>query len=359
MKKIKPIAAVLTALLMRAVCAQPAYANSAPTSWKGTDRTGAVVTDKNCPVVVDKELLTFDVREFPKHYYEDSDSFNAYTGKVTAEYTFRNPADYTVTARLVFPFGNLPSYGEYIYDRTTDKYVRASDTEKYGVTVDGNPIDVAVRHTMKTWNDAFHLEEELPRLVDGHITDSFFAPDLPVWVQQYSVEGIDKSYTAATAAFTVNTDMSKTRMLCKEHNGVDRLKSGVRVTCWVQSGAALTVYIFGELPEKRLEWMLYENGDCEKIIDGTVSLKHTEQMTFRDYVQSYYDESSGVLEHDWYNAQVDFLRSCSEIFGNGLIYIQGYELLLMRWYEYTLTIEPGKVLTNTVTAPLYPDQLSL
>ena len=26
----------------------------------------------------------------------------------------------------------------------------------------------------------------------------------------------------------------------------------------------------------------------------------------------------------------------------------------MRWYEYTLALEPGQTLTNTVTAPLYP-----
>ena len=26
----------------------------------------------------------------------------------------------------------------------------------------------------------------------------------------------------------------------------------------------------------------------------------------------------------------------------------------MQWYEYTLTLEPGQILTNTVTAPLYP-----
>ena len=26
----------------------------------------------------------------------------------------------------------------------------------------------------------------------------------------------------------------------------------------------------------------------------------------------------------------------------------------MRWYEYTLTLEPGQTLTNTVIAPLYP-----
>ena len=86
-------------------CAQPAYANSAQRHWSGTDVTGAVVTGEDCPIVVERELLTFDVQEFPEQYYPDTDSFLAYTGKVTAEYTFRNPADYTVTATLVFPFG--------------------------------------------------------------------------------------------------------------------------------------------------------------------------------------------------------------------------------------------------------------
>lgn len=106
-------------LLLAGGCAQPAYANSAQRHWSGTDVTGAVVTGEDCPIVVERELLTFDVQEFPEQYYPDTDSFLAYTGKVTAEYTFRNPADYTVTATLVFPFGNPPHYGEYIYDQAT------------------------------------------------------------------------------------------------------------------------------------------------------------------------------------------------------------------------------------------------
>ena len=94
---------ILTVLLLSAVFIQPTHANSAQRHWSGTDSTGALVKDKNCPLVVDKELLTFDVQEFPKNYYNSTEEFLAYTGKVTAEYTFRNPADYTVTATLVFP----------------------------------------------------------------------------------------------------------------------------------------------------------------------------------------------------------------------------------------------------------------
>jgi len=43
------------------------------------------------------------VQEFPRNYYSTAEEFLAYTGHVTAEYTFYNPADYTVTATLVFP----------------------------------------------------------------------------------------------------------------------------------------------------------------------------------------------------------------------------------------------------------------
>ena len=90
MKK-KITAGVLLILLLAGVCIQPAYANSAQRHWRGTDGTGAVVTGEDCPIVVDKELLTFDVQEFPEQYYPDTDSFLAYTGNVTAEYIFRPP----------------------------------------------------------------------------------------------------------------------------------------------------------------------------------------------------------------------------------------------------------------------------
>ena len=61
MKK-KITAGVLLILLLAGVCIQPAYANSAQRHWRGTDGTGAVVTGEDCPIVVDKELLTFDVQ---------------------------------------------------------------------------------------------------------------------------------------------------------------------------------------------------------------------------------------------------------------------------------------------------------
>ena len=352
--KRKVITGIFTVLMLSTVFIQSTHANSAQRHWSGTDSTGALVKDKNCPLVVDKELLTFDVREFPKNYYNSTEEFLAYTGKVTAEYTFRNPADYTVTATLVFPFGNLPHYGEYIYDSPTDKYIAVSDTEKYGVKVNGKLIKATVRHTLKNIGTPFSLDEDMPKLTDGYIADGFFRPDLPVWVQQYSVEGIGAENQAATAVFVLREDSSKTRVLWEEKSGIATLKDGIRMSGWTKTGDTLTVYIFGEPPKDGIAWSLYENGACKKKIDGTITLKCSEQMTFWDFVFREYDNNSGISESDWYNAQVAFLNDGSKDWMYGGIYTEKSSFSLMRWYEYTLTLEPGQTLTNTVTAPLYP-----
>ena len=88
-----------------------ALANSARRIWYGVDMTGTVVKGENCPIEVEDEQLTFDISEFPNSYYEKKGDFLKYNGKVTAKYTFYNPSDYKVTAKLVFQLGYYPEYG--------------------------------------------------------------------------------------------------------------------------------------------------------------------------------------------------------------------------------------------------------
>ena len=79
------------------------------------DSTGSMAVVKTCPIEVTKELLIFDISEFPAKYYYEREEYLAYTGRVTAEYTFYNPTDLTLTATIAFPFGNQPDYAS-IYD---------------------------------------------------------------------------------------------------------------------------------------------------------------------------------------------------------------------------------------------------
>ena len=53
------------------------------------------------------------------------------------------------------------------------------------------------------------------------------------------------------------------------------------------------------------------------------------EMSFKDYALRGYDETSGILESDWYNAQVELLRLSSETLGNGLIQIEEGDFSLM------------------------------
>ena len=106
----KKLCLLMSVTLLMLCAALPATANSAQMHWEGVSSTGAIITDGESPIMVEKELLTFDIAEFPQEYYSNIDEYLSYTGKVTAEYTFYNPADYTVTARLLFPFGTQPMY---------------------------------------------------------------------------------------------------------------------------------------------------------------------------------------------------------------------------------------------------------
>ena len=343
-------------LLMFSLLAVPASANSAQTQWDGTDSTGAIVDDENCPIVVEHENLTFDIQEFPESYYRGPESYLAYSGRVTAEYTFHNPADYTVNATLMFPFGAIPDYG-HIWDNETEENLRYVDTEKYDITVDGTPIDKKLRHTLTFWGRQFELAEDLALLHDGFMEDAFYSPDMSVTRYTYLPSGVDKeTYNAADAAFVLSADPAKTRVYVEGQGGGQTLEDGVRITAWVDLEKGPVVNVIGEPLEQMPEWKFYENGACEKEIDGTMTLVSTETMTLREFALQEYDEASGILDYDWYNAFVSALNYFAWEYGAIHSTEIGFDISdrLMRWYEYKLTLEPGQRIVNTVTAPIYP-----
>lgn len=345
----------LALLLLGVWTAPTASANSAQSNWSGTDRTGAIVTDEICPLEVQEEKLTFEVQEFPKNYYSTAEEFLAYTGRVTAEYTFYNPADYTVTATLVFPFGAVPDYG-YFYDDQLETSSPGMDGDKYDITVDGAAVEKRLRHTLAERYEQFDLERDMALLHDGYVDDPFYTPDMTVTKYTYQVSGVDsEAYPAATAAFLLNTEPARTRVLLMEQSGGKTLEEGIMADTWAGNGERYTVYCFGE-PVGELDWRMYENGACEKEIDGVVELVDTSAMTFKDLALADWTSESGVLEQDWYNAFVEDLNrsewSCGVVSGSDIH--DDLSRVLMRWYEYEITVGPWERVVNTVTAPIYP-----
>ena len=370
----RTFAVLLTVLMLAPSFVVPAYANSAQTHWRGVDSTGAVVVGEDCPIEVTKEVLTFDISEFPDNYYREMEEYLAYTGKVTAEYTFYNPTDLTVTATLAFPFGTQPDYAN-VYDDETQTYLTFVDTEKYDITINGEAIEKEIRYTLKPSGSQFKLSEDLPRLSDTYIADAFYSPTMTVTKYTYIVGGenkeglIDKeTYKAANVAFDWDGGDGKSKIYFPEQSGFHTQKDGDgRLGMWADNGDVFSVYVIGQPLSTPLVMKCYQDGGVEdkEEIAGIVSLMNTETVTLEDLALENWNEETGVSKVDWYNAVVAAFNEGGKgnpqynyIYpdSNGLnMSAERFVRSLMRWYQYEITIEPKSSITNTVTAPIYPE----
>ena len=143
MKRNQKIIAAICLLILIPCFIIPSSANSRAQVWFGTDGNGVLVLGDEVPIEVTSELLTFDVPTLPYATYRDAETFLAYDSKVTAEYTFYNPTDMTITATLLFPFGTYPEYARGLGINTSldsDIYLN-----KYGVKVNGEDVETNIR----------------------------------------------------------------------------------------------------------------------------------------------------------------------------------------------------------------------
>ena len=324
------------------------YANSAQTYFQGISATGTMVTGERSPIIVERELLTFDLQEFPQEYYGEEAEYLAYSGKVTAEYTFHNPADYDVTAKLAFPFGRTPDYG-YSYP--------ASDGEKYDILVDGEPVAHHVRHTLFYRDEEFQLEKDLPNLHEGYMADEFWQFDTPVTKYTWEISGIAEEFDAARLGFRWSGDASERKLMLMEQTGGNNAEDKVAVTRWVENGDIIELYVFGKPLEENLEWFS-ENGAKDTPFVYTLNFLGEETMTYEEYAFAGWKEDSNILPHDWYNAVTQNLKNSEWNYG----ILGSFEYTgrlnpddFLRWYEYEISIPAGGTIVNTVTAPIYPD----
>ena len=341
-----------------------ALANSARMHWEGVASPGVIAVDAECPLVVEHELLTFDVVDVPQEYYTEDEDPLSYASTVTAAYQFHNPAEYAVSATLAFPFGALPDYlQDSLFEVESAEYAQLV-SGRTGVWVDGESAQVQLRHTYFYPYGYFDLERDVALLVDGYVDDPFYAPDLPVTKFTYEVSGIPDGNDAATIGFRwTPQDDAKIRLV--NQSGLHRLDDGedsVIVDTWVENGQVVEVYVFGAAPEGILAG-LFADGSCTTGLDGRITNIGVEVLTFKEFALMGWDESSAVLEHDWYNAVVALLNQCDvgtdgvimdaewRYTDSGAIDLTG---MLLRWYQYDIALEPGQRLENSVTAPLYP-----
>ena len=252
-----------------------------------------------------------------------------------------------------------------LYDQNTYAPMYRTDSGKYGVAVNGVTIDAVLRHSFAYPYEAFDLETDLARLSDGYMEDPFYSPELIVTKYCYHAENVDyETYDAATVAIQLPFGEEKTKYVMVENNGFELLEDGFRLSSFVRHWEVdniITFYVIGEQPDRLPEWKFYENGACEKEIQGTMILDHVESITFQDVALSQYPADSECSPSDWYNAVVISMKInevADGFVGNDFSYgdeIFNVNRCLMRWFAYEISLGPGEIITNSVIAPMYPD----
>ena len=356
------IALCLILFLVSDIFKLTALANSARRIWYGVDMTGTVVKDENCPIEVENEQLTFDIKEFPKRYYEEKADFINYNGKVTAKYTFYNPADYKVTAKLVFPFGYYPEYGPDEYDKKNQAYKRIDDTTKFDIKINDKEIKKTLRHTLYYSENVFDVHKEMSMISDGFIKDDFYSPELSVTKYVYEISGVDKKlYNREVAEIEIPAFDGKRRYYLEQssYGFTTNDKGNTRIGVDAENGEEVEFYVIGEPVKDLPKWKFYESGSNEsKEIKGEMKLKSTSKMTFKEFALAKLDKNGQILESDWYNIIVELYKQAT-VENSGAIFISVYDTgerlkSLLRWYEYEITLDPGEKITNTIEAPMYP-----
>ncbi len=357
-KSIRAALFALSALMLLSALsglALPVAANSAQSWFSGVSSTGAIMPDGESPIVVEREVLTFDIPCFPEPHFAD-EWLGEYDARVTAEYTFYNPSEYTVKSKLLFPFGNKP---DYIYGDT-------DDTDKFDIKVNGAAVEKRIRHTLSDPYAEFDVDQELAMICEGFAPDDFYSPELSVTRYTFRLEGFNKGpYPAANIGFDVKKGVGDRRIYWPEQNGMHMQPDGdMRIHTSVRRGETeLTLYVIGAPLDTMPEWKIYVDGgvsDAEVVPLGEVSLVKTQSTSLLEFALAERGENSPITESDWYNALIDELRlsmvqtggehpvvECPRFEGN-------FEQYFMRWYEYELTFEPYSRIVNSVTAPMYP-----
>lgn len=314
------------------------HANSAQRYWEGYAASGVINKGGECPLVVEKENLTFKLVDFA--YALDSKNLST----VTAEYSFYNPSDIEVKANLVFPY-------------VTDSDYFSTDYSFEGkILIDGKETEFKNRYTYSRAYD--FSTDEVKKVRDYYDESGFFKRGLPVTRYYFTVSELEeKQDYSSYAKITLSNEGGQKYAVNKGSGGYRYSDSHISVGAFVKLGDVIEVEVYGgngnEL--KVSDWEFYENGGEKKKIIGEMSLKKKEETTFEDIVFKNYNSESGVSKIDWYNAVVDMMNEgyIKNYLGN-LNADNTFVKQLMSWYEYDLTVPAKGRVVNSVTAPVYP-----
>ena len=283
---------ILTVIVMTAVlwCSiVPVSANSLPAYWEAVTLEGVTVVDEDCPIEVQKEKLVFNITDFLKEDYKSIKSFLEYESNMNAEYTFYNPTDKDITAKLLFPMGNIPENALYV---TEEDNIWPYDLDKYDVLVNDEVIDKKVRHIYMGEGSVFKAKQALGKIENDYVENEFYTPDLPVTKYTYKIEDLGKDdgwYLDIKMKIPKWNEKTKYLFPSIWEWNINEKDKMATIEESVFADETYDIYVLGENVEPVLTAEITEYEENE-ILDAKFIVEKTEQMTFLEFVKFQNDE---------------------------------------------------------------------
>lgn len=342
---------LLFAILPMTVIPSSATPPSPPTMIYGSDSyCGQIST--NSGIVIENQSVIFNLPSFPK--LNDENAVENNVGNVHTSYSLYNPTDSEITFTVALPVSSVPEY------LTVDTHKQELD--KYSFSVNGEVIEPDLRYGM-TYGESVEEVGLVSLICDDYISDEYCNPDMTVTKYTFTQSGVN--YSPAYVGFDVDPDalVGSCLYLGEYSHAWDQPNGDLRFnTSAGKNGCTYELYVFGKDLTRLPEWKVYKNGGVSDgdEIDGKIELVSKETMTFSELVSSYYDETRGINEIDWYNMAA---KEISNNIERGAVYTS-LESLRGRYLEeryyvscgfiYEITIEPGERVETTMDAPIYP-----
>ena len=290
------------------------FANSGPVYMTGLPSSGLLAVDKNSPIEVNKENLTFDFSSEEKHY--------APLGIVTAEYEMVNPTNEDLTVQMAFPYiGNLGS--------TSNENIKIKvDNEEipyevyFGETVKSKKVS---NDSVETEKDYFDFEEIIGTITnDVYMAENFTSDEIG---KLYSIEVTPDSDEGVEIFVDLTFDHNKTKVFTRGFRGLSRDGEKTTIHGWCREQNTLDIFVLGEDINFTVEG--YRSGNRS---EKTSLYKHEIFETEKDvktYLLETIKNNSYVSYDDISDTQLYnvFAKALDDQFTNNLGYCSEDELL--------------------------------
>lgn len=317
-----------------------ASANANLLEWQGFNQDGETVTERDFPVMVENETITFDLLNLPTSADYSAGTFDYSNSKVTAEYTLYNPTQNRYKAVVSTPnhYATLKNTG---------------DESNFGVFANGEKIQTVSRYSLIP-EDGKLTTSGLPLFSNKFEETAFYTTNTQVTEVIYKINGnkdqlnklgltIKWSLNAKEIrAYTLDTPLTKT-------------KEGYKYSVKQVKEDEIKVYFVGRATKIGTEYLLTSTDRKVDIDNFSFEEKRKITYTLKSFVEKLHAESeSSLLISDYYNVIISHLErdykkgdQSTSLFNPHIACSE----TIMKWDLFEMGVEPGERIKYTVVTP--------